>query len=167
MKAKQLLSKLKLEQLKKRQQLKQQFKEVKTRQEILEIEIQIEQADLEAKVYRDCDEDSVSQRDKMNKHLRADTSHVPMNMKLISTKNCKMKDTQRYLIQLYSIRKCKRSVLLVPRIKNHPSSFELAFLNIFFRQNLLRSLSLVLFLLQPYKYSAKKCPKPHSIRLLR
>ena len=29
----------------------------------------------------------------------------------------------------------------------------------FSRQNLLRSLSLVLFLLQCYKYGAKKCPK--------
>ena len=37
--------------------------------------------------------------------------------------------------------------LLVPRIKNHLSSFELGFLNIFLRQNLLRSMSLVLFLL--------------------
>ena len=41
--------------------------------------------------------------------------------------------------------------LLVPRIKNHLSSFEPGFLNIFSRQNLLRSLSLVLILLQRYK----------------
>ena len=53
------------------------------------------------------------------------------------------------------------SRLLVPRIKNHLSSFELGFLNIFSRQNLLRSLLLVLFLLQRYKYGAKKCPKNH------
>ena len=53
------------------------------------------------------------------------------------------------------------SVLLIPRIKNHLSSFELGFLNIFLRQNLLRSLSLVFFLLQRYKYGAKKCPKNH------
>ena len=51
------------------------------------------------------------------------------------------------------------TVLLVPRIKNHLSSFELGFLNIFSRQNLLRSLSLILFLFQCYKYGAKKCPK--------
>ena len=51
--------------------------------------------------------------------------------------------------------------LLVPRTKNHFSSFELSFLNIFSRQNLLCSLSLVLFLLQHYKYGAKKCPKNH------
>ena len=58
--------------------------------------------------------------------------------------------------------------LLVPQIKNHLSSLELGFLNIFSRQNLLRSLSLVLFLLQRYKYDAKKCPKnPRLIRLLR
>ena len=49
--------------------------------------------------------------------------------------------------------------LLVPRVKNHLSSFELGFLNIFSRQNLLHSLALVLFLLQRYKYGAKKCPK--------
>ena len=49
--------------------------------------------------------------------------------------------------------------LLVPRIKNHLSSFELGFLNIFSRQNLLRSLALVLFLLQCYKYGANKCQK--------
>ena len=49
--------------------------------------------------------------------------------------------------------------LLVPRIKNHLSSFELGFLNIISRQNLLRSLSHVLFLLQRYKYGAKECPK--------
>ena len=49
--------------------------------------------------------------------------------------------------------------LLVPRIKNHLSSFELGFLNIFSRQNLLRSLSLVLFLLQRYKYGAKNVQK--------
>ena len=52
-----------------------------------------------------------------------------------------------------------RLVLLVTRIKNHLSNFELDFLNIFSRQNLLRSLSLVLFLLQRYRYGAKKCPK--------
>ena len=41
------------------------------------------------------------------------------------------------------------------------SSFELGFLNIFSRQNLLRNLSLVLFLLQRYKNGAIKCPKNH------
>ena len=52
----------------------------------------------------------------------------------------------------------KLLLLLVPQIKKL-SSFELGFLNIFSRQNLLRSSSLVLFLLQHYKYGAKKCPK--------
>ena len=56
---------------------------------------------------------------------------------------------------------------LFPRIKNHLNSLELGFLNIFSRQNLLRSLLLVLFLLQRYKYGAKVSKKPRSIRLLR
>ena len=51
--------------------------------------------------------------------------------------------------------------LLVPPIKNHLSSLELGFLNIFLRQNLLRSLSLVLFLLQCYKYGAEEYPENH------
>ena len=51
--------------------------------------------------------------------------------------------------------------LLVSRIKNHLSSFKLGFLNIFSPENLLRRLSLVLFLLQRYKYGAKKCPENH------
>ena len=54
-----------------------------------------------------------------------------------------------------------RYILLVPRINNHLSSFDLGFVNIFSRQNVLCSLSLILFLLQPYKYGAKKCPKNH------
>ena len=49
--------------------------------------------------------------------------------------------------------------MLVARIKNHLSSFELGFLNISARQNLLHSLSLVLFLLQRYKYGAKNIQK--------
>ena len=64
---------------------------------------------------------------------------------ILSTKRSLQSDTFLYL--------------LVPRIKNHLSSFELGFLNTFSRQNLLRSLSLILFLLQRYKYGAKKCPK--------
>ena len=52
-----------------------------------------------------------------------------------------------------------RFIFVGSRIKNDLSSFELDFLNIFSRQNLLRSLSLVLFLLQRHKYGAKKCPK--------
>ena len=55
--------------------------------------------------------------------------------------------------------KLRVRILLVPLIKNHLSSFKLGFLNIFSSQNVLRSLSLVLFLLQRYKYGAKKCPK--------
>ena len=39
------------------------------------------------------------------------------------------------------------------------SSFELGFLNIFSCQNLLRSLSFVLFMLQSYKYGAKNVQK--------
>ena len=50
-------------------------------------------------------------------------------------------------------------MLLIPRIKNHLSSLELGFLNNFSRQNLFRSLSLVLFLLQRYKYGAKNVQK--------
>ena len=53
---------------------------------------------------------------------------------------------------------CTQS-LLVPWIKNNLSSFELGFLNIFSRQNSLRSLSFVLLLLRLNKYGAKKCPK--------
>ena len=54
-----------------------------------------------------------------------------------------------------------KTALLVSRIKNRLSSFELGFLNIFLHQNVLRSLSLILFLLQRYKYGAKRCPKNH------
>ena len=50
-------------------------------------------------------------------------------------------------------------LLLVPRIKSHLSGFELSFLNIFSRKNLLRSLSQVLFLLQRYKYGSKNVQK--------
>ena len=60
---------------------------------------------------------------------------------------------------MFSFKPCE-TLLLVPRIK-HLSSFELGFLNIFSRQNSLRGFSLVLFLLQRYKYGAKKCPKNH------
>ena len=55
----------------------------------------------------------------------------------------------------------KFASLLVPRIKNQLSSFERGFLNFFSRQNLLRSLLLVLFLLQRYNYGSKKCPENH------
>ena len=60
------------------------------------------------------------------------------------------------------------SNLLVPWTENHLSSFKCSFLNIFSRQNMLRSLSRRLFLLRWNKYGAKKTSeKPHSIRLLR
>ena len=52
-------------------------------------------------------------------------------------------------------------VLSVSLVKNHLSSFKLGFLNIFSRQNLLRSLSLALFLLQRYKYGAKNVQNVH------
>ena len=51
--------------------------------------------------------------------------------------------------------------LLVRRTEHHLSSFKCGFLNIFSRQNLLRSLSRLLFLLQLKKYGAKKCQKNH------
>ena len=51
------------------------------------------------------------------------------------------------------------TILLVPQIKNHLSSFEFGFLNIFSRQNLLRSLSLVLSLLHHWKYGTKNVQK--------
>ena len=51
--------------------------------------------------------------------------------------------------------------LLVPRTEHHLSSFKCDFLNIFSRQNLLRSLSLLLFLLWWSKYGAKKRLKNH------
>ena len=57
--------------------------------------------------------------------------------------------------------------LLVPRINNHLSSFELGFLNIFSRQNLLHSLSLVLFFYGATNMARKMSRKPHSIRFLR
>ena len=57
--------------------------------------------------------------------------------------------------------------LLVPWIKNHLSSFELGFLNIFSHQNLLCNLPLIVFLLQRYKYGAKNVQKLRSTRLLR
>ena len=49
--------------------------------------------------------------------------------------------------------------LLVPRIEHHLSSFKCGFLNMFSRQNLLRSLPRLLFLLRWNKYGAKKCLK--------
>ena len=55
----------------------------------------------------------------------------------------------------------KTASLLVPRIKNHLSSFKRGFLNILSLQNVLLSLSVVLFLLQRYKYGTKKCPRNH------
>ena len=51
--------------------------------------------------------------------------------------------------------------LLVPWTENHLSSFKCGFLNIFSRQNLLCSLSRLLFLLRWNKYGAKKCLKNH------
>ena len=45
--------------------------------------------------------------------------------------------------------------LLVPRTEHHLSSFKCGFLNIFSRQNLLRSLSRLLFLLRWNKYGVK------------
>ena len=53
------------------------------------------------------------------------------------------------------------TVLLVPWTNNNLSSFKCGFLNIFSRQNLLRSLSCLLFLLWSNKYGAKKCLKNH------
>ena len=51
--------------------------------------------------------------------------------------------------------------LLVPWTENHLSSFKCGFMNIFSRQNLLRSLSRPLFLLRWNKYGAKRCLKKH------
>ena len=63
---------------------------------------------------------------------------------------------------------CRYIALLVPRINNHLSSFEIGFLNIFSRQYLLRSLSLVLFFFTAQQiWREKMSRKPHSIRLLR
>ena len=56
---------------------------------------------------------------------------------------------------------CRLELLLVPWTENHLGSFKCGFLNIFSRQNLLRSLSSVLFLLQWNKNGAKKCLKNH------
>ena len=53
------------------------------------------------------------------------------------------------------------SLLLVPWAEHHLSSFKCGFLNIFSRQNLLPSLSRLLFLLWRNKYGAKKCLKNH------
>ena len=61
----------------------------------------------------------------------------------------------------------KTAILLVPRTEHHFSSFRCGFLNIFSLQNLLRSLSRLLFLLRWNKYGAKMSEKPHSIRRLR
>ena len=52
-------------------------------------------------------------------------------------------------------------LLLVPWTENHLSSFKCGFLNIFSRQNLLRSLSNLLFLLRWNKNGVKKCLKNH------
>ena len=66
------------------------------------------------------------------------------------------------------LRANERSWLLVPWTENHLSSFKCGFLNIFSRQNLLRSLSRLLFLVRWNKFGAKKMSeKPHYIRLLR
>ena len=51
--------------------------------------------------------------------------------------------------------------MFVPWTENHLSSFKCGFLNIFSRQNLLRSLSSLLFLLRWNKNGAKKCLKNH------
>ena len=56
------------------------------------------------------------------------------------------------LIQLY---------LLVPSTENHLSSFKCGFLNIFSRQNVLRSLSSLLFSPRWNKIGAKKCLTNH------
>ena len=53
------------------------------------------------------------------------------------------------------------SFLLVLWTENHLSSFKCGFLNIFSRQTLLCSLSLLLFLPRWNKYGAKKCLKNH------
>ena len=57
---------------------------------------------------------------------------------------------------------CLVPYLLVPSTENHLSSFKCGFLNIFSRQNLLRSLSSLLFLLRWNKNGAKKYLKNHS-----
>ena len=51
--------------------------------------------------------------------------------------------------------------LLVPWTENHLSSFKCGFLNILSRQNLLRSLLRLLFLLRSNKNGAKKCLENH------
>ena len=58
-------------------------------------------------------------------------------------------------------------VLLVPLTEHYLSSFKCGFLNIFPRQNLLRSLSCLLFLLRWKNLARKMSEKPRSIRLLR
>ena len=50
-------------------------------------------------------------------------------------------------------------MLLVPRTEHHLGSFKCGFLNISLRQNLLRGLSRVLFLLRWNKYGARICLK--------
>ena len=56
---------------------------------------------------------------------------------------------------------CYLLLLLVPWTENHLSSFKCGFLNIFSRQNLLCSLSSLLFLLRWNKNGAEKCLKNH------
>ena len=54
-----------------------------------------------------------------------------------------------------------RTDLLVPWTENYLSSFKCGFLNIFSRQNLLRCLSRLLFLLRWNNYGAKKMSENH------
>ena len=68
----------------------------------------------------------------------------------------------------YWMRKLRSTKLLVPRINNHLNIFKLGFLNIFSSQNLLHSLSLVLFFFTVQQiWREKLSRKPHSIRLLK
>ena len=62
---------------------------------------------------------------------------------------------------VFILGKLSSSNLLVPRTEDHLSSFKCGFLNIFSSQNLLRSLSRLLFLLRSNKNGAKKCLKNH------
>ena len=97
--------------------------------------------------------------------------------------HCEYKNYVTNIVKLlYRATRCKKTsetpsftsklscrVLLVPRIKNHLSSFELGFLNIFSRHILLRSLSLLFVFVTELQIRREKkmTKKPRSIRLLR
>ena len=73
----------------------------------------------------------------------------------------------QFLSRGYACNISTRLSLLVPLAEHHLSSFKCCFLTIFLRQNLLRCLSRLLFLLRWNKYDAKNVWKLHSIQLLR